>query len=608
MKKAISLLAIAILSFSTLFSCEDKELYVPVVSVTLSQPAAEMMIGESITLSASISPSNSTEQDIIWASSKLSVATVDQNGKVVAVAEGMSTITATAGGKVGSCMITISKGIVEVSSVSLDKTSASLKVGETVTLIATVKPDDATDKSVSWTSSDNTVATIKDGTVTALAVGVSTIEVHAGDKSASCAVTVEESQYSIADIFQLEDGADILTAPLLVVAKATRGYMVSDETGNLFVYGAADSKQVDVGDVVQFRAKKTTYRNLPELANLYDLVKLSTGNTITYPTPSELPNVEEVDLNVAPFNTFTYCKAEGMLTHVITQSNGISYRIEPGNSTSLGKHYTFYLFYPYDYQSDSDFYKSIEGRIINGRIVDEKVHFEGYFLGLNTSNGELNFMPTSIRVQPEGSMDLGLSVYWAVSNLSESGLCDNITDYGDYYAWGETEPYYRKLDPLTWKKGKGSGYSWVSYKWCNGSDATLTKYNTDNSHGAVDGKTVLETSDDPAHVKLGGRWRMPTVDEWLELLNKCSVYSYTLYGVSGKLFIDDNGNSIFIPEAGRFLGSSLVDSYVGGQYWSSSLAPQDAASAYSVELFRAGFDVTGIQRCYGLSIRPVADK
>ena len=110
------------------------------------------------------------------------------------------------------------------------------------------------------------------------------------------------------------------------------------------------------------------------------------------------------------------------------------------------------------------------------------------------------------------AVDLGLSVKWAWFNLGAS----LPEEYGDYYAWGETEPYYSSLDPLTWKDGKEAGYYWLSYKWCMGSGDTMTKYCTESTYtygynGFTDGKTVLNLEDDAAHVNLGGKWRMPTI-------------------------------------------------------------------------------------------------
>ena len=170
-------------------SCE-KEKDVPVTSVTISQATAELFIGETVQLSATVLPSNASDKTVIWASSKQSVATVSSTGLVAAIAEGTAIITASAGGKSGTCTITVSKKVVDVSSIELNKTNAQLKAGETVTLTATVKPDDATDKRVTWSTSDASVATVDNGVVTAKKVGTATITAKAGDKSATCAVTV----------------------------------------------------------------------------------------------------------------------------------------------------------------------------------------------------------------------------------------------------------------------------------------------------------------------------------------------------------------------------------------------------------------------------------
>ena len=186
-----NLVSALVCGFLTLvfFSCE-KEKDVPVSSVTISQATAEMLIGETIQLSAKVLPNEASDKTVSWASSKQSAATVSNTGLVTAIAEGISTITASAGGKSGTCTITVSKKVVEVSSVELDKTSAQLKAGETVTLTATVKPDDATDKTVTWSTSDSSVATVDNGVVTAIKVGSATITAKAGDKSATCSISV----------------------------------------------------------------------------------------------------------------------------------------------------------------------------------------------------------------------------------------------------------------------------------------------------------------------------------------------------------------------------------------------------------------------------------
>ena len=105
-----------------------------------------------------------------WTSSSSSIATVDQNGKITAVSEGTATITAKAGDKTASCTVTVKKNTVAVESVTLDKSSLELTEGETATLTASVKPDNATNKTVTWSSSNQSVATVdQNGTVTAVA-------------------------------------------------------------------------------------------------------------------------------------------------------------------------------------------------------------------------------------------------------------------------------------------------------------------------------------------------------------------------------------------------------------------------------------------------------
>ena len=159
----------------------------PVTSVTLDKPSASLKAGETVTLTATVKPDDATDKTVAWNSSDASVATVS-NGVVTAKKVGTATITAKAEDKSATCAITVVP--TPVTSVTLDKPSVSLKVGETVTLTATVKPDDATDKTVTWSTSDVSVATVDNGVVTAKKIGGATITAKAGDKSASCTLIV----------------------------------------------------------------------------------------------------------------------------------------------------------------------------------------------------------------------------------------------------------------------------------------------------------------------------------------------------------------------------------------------------------------------------------
>ena len=200
-------------------------------------------------------------------------------------------------------------------------------------------------------------------------------------------------------------------------------------------------------------------------------------------------------------------------------------------------------------------------------------------------------------------VDLGLpsGLKWANCNLGASYLEDS----GDHYAWGEVEPYYSSLDPLTWKDGK-TGYNWESYKWGNGSEGTLIKYNTDRDKGSVDNKTVLDPEDDAAHVNLGGKWRMPTKEDWDELKEHCTWYWRTENGVDGRLVTGKNGNSIFLPAAGIRLHAYISNVNWVGYYLSSSLPSNAPLTMWNVILdYDKVFIGYGYERYKGLTVRPV---
>jgi len=216
------------------------------------------------------------------------------------------------------------------------------------------------------------------------------------------------------------------------------------------------------------------------------------------------------------------------------------------------------------------------------------------------------YAPNPISI-PE-AIDLGLpsGLKWASFNLGASAP----EEYGDYYAWGETEPYYSSQDPLTWKDGKKDGYSWLSYKWCKGSYKIVTKYCSDSSYGYngfTDTKTVLDSEDDAASVNLGGNWRMPTYDEFTELKTNCTWEWMQVNGINGRKVTGPNGNSIFLPAAGDWFMWDFKYAGSVGTYWSSSL---DAGIPYNAVDFGFNSDLVSWnnnQRYIGYSVRPVCE-
>ena len=239
--------------------------------------------------------------------------------------------------------------------------------------------------------------------------------------------------------------------------------------------------------------------------------------------------------------------------------------------------------------------------------------------------------PEELPVVPEGAVDMGIvltnadgtsyNLYWAESNLCESGLCPKPEDFGDYYAWGETQPYYTSGhsldDPCSdWRSGRESGYYWGSYGLCNGDNNKLTRYCPPDradywgGQGSPDGKTEFSDygyADDAARAVLGGEWRMPTRKEWTSLCEQCDWTWINVNGVVGYQFTADNGNSIFIPAAGYRMDDVLREVGSSANYWSSTADTE--YPDYAWYLFTKKDRYVGeyhSSRYYGHSVRPVA--
>ena len=171
---------------------------VAVTGVTLNKSALSLIAGASETLTATVAPADATNKKVTWKSSNAAVATVDATGKVTAVKAGEATITVTTddGAKTAACKVTVT---MPVSGVTLNKTALTLNIGANETLTATVAPADATNKKVTWKSSDATVATVDaNGKVTGVKAGEATITVTTDDggKTATCKVTVKPNLVS----------------------------------------------------------------------------------------------------------------------------------------------------------------------------------------------------------------------------------------------------------------------------------------------------------------------------------------------------------------------------------------------------------------------------
>ena len=189
---------------------------------------------------------------------------------------------------------------------------------------------------------------------------------------------------------------------------------------------------------------------------------------------------------------------------------------------------------------------------------------------------------------PHEYVDLGLpsGTLWATMNIG----ANSPEEYGDYFAWGEITP---KED-----------YSWETYKWCDGTSSSMTKYCIDSYNGLIDHKFELEPADDAAYMNWGPSWRIPSREQLRELGQYCTWQITSINGITGHLATGPNGNTLFFPRAGMYVNGST--NYFAGQfgfYWSRTLTrfSTSACSTYSM-------DFTGERsqnRCNGLTVRAV---
>lgn len=178
-----------------------------VKGITLNSNEVEIFEGDQYALKATIAPTNATNKEVVWTSSNNAVAIVGTTGKVIGVAEGYAFVTATAkdgSGKTGECLVHVKKKPIKVSSIVVSPASVRVQTGATVKLAATILPANATDSSLSWKSSDTSVATVgKDGLVTAVSDGTVTITATTNDGSnisSSCKITIDPTVGKLAKI------------------------------------------------------------------------------------------------------------------------------------------------------------------------------------------------------------------------------------------------------------------------------------------------------------------------------------------------------------------------------------------------------------------------
>lgn len=240
-----------------------------------------------------------------------------------------------------------------------------------------------------------------------------------------------------------------------------------------------------------------------------------------------------------------------------------------------------------------DYKGEIKAKTAGSTIITAKTVFGGFEAECAiTVSGE------SSVINGHEYVDLGLpsGLKWATCNVG----ADEPNNTGNYFAWGELIA-----------KAK---YSWETYKYCNGTEDSMTKYCSNSDLGAVDNKLVLELIDDVAYINWGATWRMPTYDEIMELKNNCTwswVVDYGSWGThssqKGYVVTGPNGNSIFFPATGYCIEEGSIYEYEKGYYWSSTNAGYWSDDAKTMRFTSSGCSLSSDSRKTGITVRPVSD-
>ncbi|MBR4826748.1 MAG: Ig-like domain-containing protein [Bacteroidales bacterium] len=531
---------------------------------------------------------------------------------------------------------------IPVVAVVLSDYEVTLNVGETKQLTATIMPQNATDKNLVWTSGNASVASISsNGLVTALAKGTTTITVSsANGQKSTCKVTVVDPTGAGAT----PEAIDLGLPSGVKWADINIGASSPSDGGDYFAWGEVEPYYLPGHALdnpcndwkfgkgngydswsykwINSSGMLTRYNNSPSLGTVDNFITFA---DYKYDDDAARANWqgEWRTPTVADFRELMnpdYCQWEQ------TSVNGVpGYRVRSKISGYTDKS----IFLPvvgYRFGTQIEFTdcmgcywtatairSSADARVFEFNIED------GVAPNLNLESGRVY----GLAVRPvvgepaaeDDFVDMGLSVKWGKRNLG----ADEEWEGGDFYAWGETEPYYlpgyAHEDDALWKEDKGRGYYWPAYRWYVPGLSGLAKYFPDPT--GMPFKTVLEPEDDAAAVNLGEGWRMPTIEEFGELLDDklCKWEKETITNASGyvpgyRVTSLITGNSIFLPAKGVRDALSLLSDWYA-LYWSSSVCEGEESDYFNAQTLHIFPEESPKQdkaaRYYGFYIRPVHD-
>ena len=489
---------------------EEREIIVSVESITLNHSTLTITMGDpAVTLTATILPTNATNRNVVWSSSNAAVAKVDNYGSVTAVSVGAASIVATAadGGKTAISNVTVNPATVAVTGVSLNKTETTVTVGETVTLIATVVPEDATNRNVTWNSGNAEIASVDaNGVVTTYSTGTVAIVASTvdGGKIAICNITVTAATVPVT-------GVSLNTNTLILVAGAseTLTATVAPATAtNQSVTWASNNHAVAT---VDNNGRVTAHTEGTATITVTTADGGKTANSIV------TVNVPTISVTGVSLNTNT-------LTLAIGASQTLTATIAPTNATNQSV----------TWGTNNPAVATVDN---NGRVT---AHTAGTATitvttadGSRTASCIVTITPATTPTTDPGVVINGIR--WATRNVDMPGtFAQHPHDAGMLFQWNRHQ-------------------GWASTGFVTGWDVTVPI------------GTAWYAANDPCPQG----WRVPTQQE-LQSLNNADAGWIMHNGVNGRLF-GTAPNQLFLPATalrGTF-GTLQVVGY-WGCYWSST--------------------------------------
>ncbi|MBQ6014889.1 MAG: Ig-like domain-containing protein [Bacteroidales bacterium] len=582
--------ALAAIALLAVPACDELEKAlneeIPCTSIIFDEPTFMMTVGETKTLPVTVEPANTTDK-LEWSSSDEETVSIT-DGVATAKQEGIASITVKAGNQLAGCRIVVQKaqgsegggdGKIEVTEIQLNKTEITVVTGLSEQLeVVKLLPENATEKTVVWESDNTDIALVipqdatvngvfyKGGRVTGKNPGTTIVRALAGVAKAECkvtvtsggSVTIESLSIDPSPISLAIDEEKILTAVVTPSnAKAEVVWKIDNE--KIAAVGSINEKQAKVQGLSAGKATVTATAG-GKSATCEVTVTGGSGNV----------QVQSITLDK------TTLKLE------VGQSAQITATVLPENAHDKSIIWT-----------TTDPYNAY----VNGGKVTGYGVCEATITATSVSNPQVT-ATCKVSIVAAGSgggggetgieaVDLGLpsGLKWGSMNVGAS----KPEDYGNHYAWGETE---------TKTKYTTSNYKFGPVKY-----SEITLYSKYETKQGGDKKTVLEAEDDAASANLGNGWRMATFAEWKELRESCTWTWTQRNGINGMLVTGPNGKSIFLPASGVFQ-SSLGKKGTYGSYWTSTLASAEGM-ANAVDFYSGGNDKALIDRSTGLSVRPV---